>query len=110
MNRRLLITDAAKSKEKTRKGPVPLPPPELGRDLDTLEKAVWWLSHPSNWIPGRIVLIKWDGIVPLISDYHGQRLIDFPDELDMARSVIPEQRRRKLLGLKKGDEIETNES
>lgn len=102
--KRLVAQDM--SSDSTIKKAIPLPPKEMGRDLDTLDKAIWWLSHPSNWHSSRITLIKWDGYVPTISDYHGQRLIDVPLEDDMARTVVIEQRRRKLLGAKKENEPE----
>lgn len=106
MKRKILIEDVVGPSIRK---PIPCPPEEMGKNLDTLEKAVWWLSHPSNWQSSRIVLIRWDGVIPKISEYHGRRLVDFPDDVDMASSVILEQRRRKLLGTRKDDE-EQNET
>lgn len=80
-----------------------VPTPEMGRNLDTVEKTLAWLQHPSNWISSRITLIKWDGLIPRISAYHGKRLRDLPDDNDMARTVCLEQKRRRMLG-KKADE------
>lgn len=53
----------------------PPPPPELGKNLQNLDDAKRWLLHPSNWHDSRVFILKWDGLVPTLSRYHGERLL-----------------------------------
>jgi hypothetical protein len=46
-----------------------------GYNLDTIEKARAWLTHPSNWLTSKLFILKWDGLIPKVSKEHGERLI-----------------------------------
>ena len=67
----------------------------LGYELDTVEKARQWLTHPSNWFKSGLFILKWDGLVPRIAETHGKRLIAEPYDDGLPSVVVFEQRRRR---------------
>lgn len=77
--------------------PLPL---ELGKKITTIEEARRWLTNPHNWFEGRIYILKWNGPIPTISRYHGEKLIREPHDDGILRAVVLEQRRLRNGGNK----------
>ena len=95
---------AAPSKSNTQ------PLPELfGRNLDTLEKARQWLTNPHNWHTGELFVLRWNGLIPTVSQRHGERLIKEPWDDGLPWCVVYEQRRRRDRG-EKGESMEAGET
>ncbi len=82
----------------------PPPSPDLGRNLESFEDVLAWLSHPSNWFKGDTYIVRWDGYVPTIAASHAWQLA--PDSFGkdmMLRVVLHEHQRRKRGGFKEAD-------
>ena len=75
--------------------PGPPPPPELGRNLKTIEDARIWLTHPGNWHRSEIYIVKWNGSYPTLNWRNGQYIIDRPDDTGLLEVVIWQQRQLK---------------
>jgi hypothetical protein len=81
-------------------------PPDFGYNLDTIEKARKWLTNPKNWFRSELFILKWDGIVPRISEKHGQRLINEPWDDGLPWAAVYGQ---KMLRNKRADEKEAKQ-
>jgi hypothetical protein len=81
--------------EPARQDPGPWPGLEFGRNLDTVEKARRWLTHPKNWRKTQLFIIIWDGSIPYISERHGQKMIDEPWDDSLTQVVVIGQHRLK---------------
>lgn len=85
-------------------GPIPTkhdtkPLPEsFGRNLDTLEKARLWLTNPHNWHSSKLFILKWNGLLPTVSEEHGKRLIREHWDSGLPWCVVYGQRNRRTRG------------
>lgn len=92
-----------------RPAPVPAPlPHEMGYDLDTIEKARTWLTHPQNWFRSTLFVLRWDGLVPSVSEHHGRRLLAEPWDNGLPQVVVMMQRKKRM-GTKDPEETETED-
>jgi hypothetical protein len=78
--------------------PGPKPPASLGSNLDTVEKARTWLTHPSNWFKSTLFIVKWDGYVPYINAKHARDLLANPSDDFMLRVIMTHQKMLKDRG------------
>lgn len=87
--------------------PPPLPDSQ-GYELDTIEKARTWLTNPNNWFRSKLFILKWEGLIPRVSEEHGRRLIEEPwdDGLPWAAMHGQAQRRAKR---DRGEELDQKE-
>ena len=93
---KITIEDVVEEKrEPLQKDPLP---EEFGRNLDTVERARKWLTNPHNWFEGRVFILRWEGLVPKISSYHGQRLAHEVWDNGIPWVVVREQLRLKRGG------------
>lgn len=91
----LLIIDCTQDpKYRTTEPPPPLPD-SFGYNLDTVAKARQWLTHPQNWFRSELFILRWDGLLPRISERHGRRLINEPWDNGLPEVVVWEQRQRR---------------
>lgn len=101
----LLIIDYTEDPDyKQAETPPPLPD-SFGYNLDTVTKARQWLTNPQNWFRSNLFIIKWDGLLPRISEHHGQRLINEPWDNGLPEVVVMEQRNRRKKK-DRGEELE----
>ncbi len=77
---------------------------EFGRNLDTIEKARQWLTHPQNWHVSKMFIVKWNGLLPTLNKEHALRLIDEPHDTGLPQVVVVHQR-----DLKNGKKTEAEE-
>lgn len=71
----IVIDETGKSAEE-----LPPPPPELGRNLRTVDDVRRWLSHPSNWHQSEFEHLRWTAKGPTISERFGHRHQTQPEE------------------------------
>lgn len=95
---KLDIVDYTDSKEKVQvETPKPLPE-SLGYNLDTIEKARQWLINPQNWFKSELFILRWEGLIPKISERHGRRLIAEPWDDGLPWTVVYEQKKLRARG------------
>ena len=85
----------------------PRPPLELGKNLNTIEDARKWLSHPSNWIKSQLFIIKWDGEVPYIEETRARKL---EEDDSVLLSVVRHQKFLKERGMLHDEVYELKET
>jgi len=68
-----IIVEETENLTPKRDKPEPMPE-DFGRNLDTLEKARLWLTNPHNWHKSELYILKWNGLLPTVSESHGRRL------------------------------------
>lgn len=85
--RRMLIVDVEGSAP-LQKNPLPR---EFGLNLDTVAKAMLWLTNPHNWFQSETTILKWDGLVPLLCRRRGLRLHQEPWDIGLAQIVVIDQ-------------------
>ncbi|MHB8407849.1 MAG: hypothetical protein ACYDHY_07000 [Acidiferrobacterales bacterium] len=75
---------------------LPPPPPELGKNLQTIDDVRRWLGHPSNWHQSEFEHLRWGVDGPTISIRFGQRHQACSEEADgFYEFVLKEQHRIK---------------
>lgn len=107
--RELVIIDYLDSPETAPEVVTEKLPETFGYNLDTIEKARRWLTNPQNWFKSELFILKWDGLIPRISERHGRRLIAEPWDDGLPWTVVYEQKQRRSKK-DRGEEIEEKDN
>lgn len=105
---KLVIIDYTEDPNYKPEEPPPPIPESFGYNLDTVEKARRWLTHPQNWFRSELFIIRWNGLLPMISEKHGRRLIAEPWDNGLPEVVVWEQRKRRSKN-DRGEQVEDPE-
>jgi hypothetical protein len=79
-----------------------------GYNLDTIEKARAWLSDPKNWFRSELFVIKWEGLIPKISEKRAKRMLAEPWDDGMPWCVVYGQKERRSKK-DRGEELDIKE-
>lgn len=90
--------------------PGPIPDPELGKNISSIDDARRWLSHPTNWFESHLFIVKWDGLVPKVNKDKGRMILNGDRECDsLLACVVVGQRKRKLSLIAESTSTEAHE-